>query len=110
MLPHKVISALLDSQFVKCLVMELLLSNVLRYCRLVRFGDRNVVFHSLELSVAELVLKIAALLEDHERAFAFEVSHEAWHTPLRSYTSLGCARGRHPSAPRLSRHSREKGR
>ena len=65
--------------------MGFLLPDVFRYHRLVQPDGRDVVPLRPEFPVAEPVLQVAVPLEDHERALALEVPHEARHAHLGRY-------------------------
>ena len=77
---------LLHAQPVQRYVRLLLLPYVLCYRRLVQADGRHVVAGRPELPVAELVLHVRMPVEDHQRALALQVAHEAGNTHLWGYT------------------------
>lgn len=75
-LPRERVLVLLDAQPIQSLVVRLLLPDVFGYRGLIQPDGGDVVPLGPELPVPELVFEVAVLLEDYERALAFEVPHE----------------------------------
>ena len=79
------VGVLLDAQPVQRDVGGLLLPDALRDGRLVEPDGGDVAALRPEPPVAELVLQVGVLVEDHERALALQVAHHARHAVLRRY-------------------------